>query len=298
MCKNTRVDWDGLRVFLAVARGGRISVAARKLGVEHTTVSRRLAALEAAIGAPLFHRTAAGYLPTPLGQEILPTAENIERSAEGIALRARESTGRVSGRVRLAVAPEFASHWLVPHLPAFRARHPELDLQILVGTRQRDLSRGEAELAVQSPRPRQGGLVAVRLGRTTTVLYASKNVARGGRMRIERAEDLHDVPLLAFTSHFQLLQGAAWFQPVLASARVVLETNSTHALLAAAHASLGVAVLPRFVGRTDDTLVAVSAPVAELDVWLVTHPEFRRDPRVRVAADFLKRVATGPQGLC
>ena len=297
MCKNTRVDWDGLRVFLAVARAGRISVAARKLGVEHTTVSRRLAALEAAIGAPLFHRTAAGYLPTPLGQEILPTAESIERSAEGIGVRARESAGRISGRVRLAVAPEFASHWLVPHLPAFRARHPELDLQILVGTRQRDLSRGEAELAVQSPRPRQSGLVAVRIGRTTTLLYASKNLLRGARMRVERAEDMRDLPLLAYTAHFQLLQGAAWFQPVLTSARLVLETNSTHALLASAHASLGVAVLPRFVGRADDTLVAVSAPVAEQDVWLVTHPEFRRDPRVRVAADFLKRIATGPLGL-
>jgi len=297
MCKNTRVDWDGLRVFLAVARAGRISVAARKLGVEHTTVSRRLAALEAAIGAPLFHRTAAGYLPTPHGQEILPTAENIERCADGIGLRARESTGRVSGRVRLAVAPEFASHWFVPHLPGFRSRHPELDLQILVGTRQRDLSRGEAELAVQSPRPRQSSLVAVRIGRATTVLYASKNLLRGSRIRIERPEDLRDIPLLTYTAHFQLLQEAAWFQPVLASARVALETNSTHALLAAAHASLGIAVLPRFVGRTDEALVAVSAPVAEQDVWLVTHPEFRRDPRVRVAADFLKRVATGPLGL-
>ena len=298
MCKNNQVDWDGLRVFLAVARAGRISVAARKLGVEHTTVSRRLAALEAALGAPLFHRTAAGYLPTPLGQEMLPTAETIERAAEGIGVRARESSGRISGRVRLAVAPEFASHWLVPQLPAFRARHPELDLQILVGTRQRDLSRGEAELAVQSPRPRQAGLVAVRIGRASTVLYASKNLLRGARMRIERAEDVRDVPLLTFTAHFQLLQGAAWFQPVLAAARVVLETNSTHTLLAAARAAMGVAVLPRFVARADDELIAVSAPVAEQDVWLVTHPEFRRDPRVRVAADFLKRVANGPLGLC
>jgi DNA-binding transcriptional LysR family regulator len=297
VCKNTHVDWDGLRVFLAVARAGRISVAARKLGVEHTTVSRRLAGLEAALGAPLFHRTAAGYLLTPFGQETLPTAESIERAADGIHLRARESTGRIAGRVRLALAPEFASHWLVPQLAAFRARHPDLDLQILVGTRQRDLSRGEAELAVQSPRPRQSGLVAVRIGRATTMLYASKNLLRGSRMRIERADDLRDMPLLTFTANFQLLQEAAWFQPVLTSARVVLESNSTHALLAAAHASLGIAVLPRFVGRTDETLVAVSAPVAEQDVWLVTHPEFRRDPRVRVAADFLKRAASGPAGL-
>jgi DNA-binding transcriptional LysR family regulator len=297
VCKNTHVDWDGLRVFLAVARAGRISVAARKLGVEHTTVSRRLAGLEAALGAPLFHRTAAGYLLTPFGQETLPTAESIERAADGIHLRARESTGRIAGRVRLALAPEFASHWLVPQLAAFRARHPDLDLQILVGTRQRDLSRGEAELAVQSPRPRQSGLVAVRIGRATTMLYASKNLLRGSRMRIERADDLRDMPLLTFTANFQLLQEAAWFQPVLTSARVALESNSTHALLAAAHASLGIAVLPRFVGRTDETLVAVSAPVAEQDVWLVTHPEFRRDPRVRVAADFLKRAATGPAGI-
>ena len=117
-------------------------------------------------------------------------------------------------------------------------------------------------------------------------------------MRVERPEDMRDVPLLAFTGQFQLLQGAAWFQPVLTSTRVVLETNSTHALLAAANSSLGIAVLPRFVARAEDALVAVSAPVAEQDVWLVTHPEFRRDPRVRVAADFLKRVAAGPQGLC
>jgi DNA-binding transcriptional LysR family regulator len=298
MCKNTDVDWDGLRVFLAVARTGRISAAARKLGVEHTSVSRRLAALETALGAPLFHRTAAGYLPTPLGQEILPTAESIERAAEGIGVCARESTGRIAGRVRVAVAPEFASHWLVPQLPAFRVTNPDLDLQILVGTRQRDLSRGEAELAVQSPRPRQTGLLAVRIGRATMLLYASKTLLRGGRMRIERADDVRDIPLLAFTAHFHLLQEAAWFQPVLESARVVLETNSTHALLAAAHAALGIAVLPRFVARADEALVAVSAPVAEQDVWLVTHPEFRRDPRVRAAADFLKRVASGPSGLC
>ena len=129
------------------------------------------------------------------------------------------------------------------------------------------------------------------------LLYASRSLAKGSRLRIERAEDLRDIPLLTFTTHFQLLQEAPWFQPILASARVVLETNSTHALLAAAHASLGVAVLPRFVGRIDETLIAVSAPVAEQDVWLVTHPEFRRDPRVRAAADFLKRAATGPSGL-
>jgi DNA-binding transcriptional LysR family regulator len=291
------MDWDGLRVFVAVARTGRVSVAARQLGVRHTTVSRRLAALEHELGERLFNRTAGGYLLTAIGQDVLVSAEAMQHAADGIARRVRERGGTTRGRVRVALAPEFASHWLVPHLAAFRARHPDVDLQILVGTRQRDLSRGEAELAVQSPRPRQVGLVAARIARTTLELYASRRLTASRRLRVGSAEGLRGLPLLAFVPQLSLLQGAAWFRPVLAEARVLIETNSTHALLAAARASLGVAVLPRFVARGYADLVAVSAPVSEQEVWLVTHPEFRRDPKVRAAADYLKEIAAGPQGL-
>jgi DNA-binding transcriptional LysR family regulator len=95
-----------------------------------------------------------------------------------------------------------------------------------------------------------------------------------------------------------MLQEARWFQPVLESATIVLETNSTHALLAAARAQAGVAVLPRFVAQWHDDLIEVSEPVAEHDVWLITHPEFRRDPKVRATADFLKRASAGANGIC
>jgi DNA-binding transcriptional LysR family regulator len=282
---------------LAVARTGRVSAAARQLGVKHTTVSRRLAALEHQLSARLFNRTAGGYLLTSIGQEALAAAEAMQRAADGIDLRVREYRGAMTGRVRLALAPEFASHWLVPRLADFRARHPGIDLQILVGTRQRDLSRGEAELAVQSPRPRQVGLVAAHIARTAVELYASRRLAAARRLRVGSVKGLRGLPLLAFVPQLKLLQRAAWFQRVLAEARVFIETNSTHALLAAARASLGIAVLPRFVARGDEELVCVSAPVSEPDVWLVTHPEFRRDPKVRAAADFLKQAAAGPQGL-
>jgi DNA-binding transcriptional LysR family regulator len=94
-----------------------------------------------------------------------------------------------------------------------------------------------------------------------------------------------------------VLQSAPWFREALESAHVVLTTNSTHTLLAAARASVGVAVLPRFVARGHHDLVSVSEDVATRDVWLVTHPEFRRDPRVRVTTDFLKREAAGPRGI-
>jgi len=295
--KMHRVDWDGLQVFLAVARAGRISAAARRLEVEHTTISRRLAALEADLGVPLFYRTTSGYFLTPNGQNVLANAEAMERAAIGVSARARESSGAVAGRVRVALPPEFASHWLAPHLAEFRECHPRIELQLLVGTRQRDLSRGEAELAVQSPRPRHQGLVAVRIGRTAVGLYASRALVGDRRLRVHSVESAKGLPLLVFTAPFQMLQAARWFQPLLAAGPIALETNSTHALVEAARAGAGLAVLARFVARGYDDLVAISDPVAEHDVWLVTHPEFRRDPKVRATSDFLTRIAAGASGL-
>jgi len=292
------VDWDGLQVFLAVARGGRVSAAARRLGVEHTTVARRIGALEKTLGVSLFYRTTRGYLLTPQGQNVVSTAEAMERSALAVEARARENSGALSGRVRVAMPPEYGSHWLAPKLATFRAMHPQIELQILVGTRQRDLSRGEAELAIQPPRPTQTGMVAVRLGRVTVGLYASRSLIADKRLRIRKLADMRDLLLLAYTSPFQVLQEAKWFQPILASATIGLESNSTHALLAAARAGAGVAVLPRFVAREHDDLVAVSDDVASHDLLLVTHPEVRRDPKVRATADFLKRLAAEPPGLC
>jgi DNA-binding transcriptional LysR family regulator len=287
------MDWNDLRVFLAVARAGRLAQAARQLGVEHTTVGRRLAALEAELGVPLFHRTASGHLLTPHGENVLASAEAMERAALDVGARAREHAGAATGRVRLALIPEFASHWLAPRLPAFRAAHPGIDLHVLVGTRPLDLARGEAELAVRGSRPTQSGLAVVRLAQTRTGLYAARALVGGRRWKIAAPGDLRDQPLLVYTAPHHPLQSAAWFQPVLAGARVTLASNSTHMLLGAARAGAGVAVLPRFVAAAEPDLVPVSDDTAVLEVWLVTHPEFRRDPSVRLTAAFLRREAPG-----
>ena len=183
-------------------------------------------------------------------------------------------------------------------LAAFRARYPQIELQILVGTRQRDLSRGEAELAIQPPRPTQIGMVAVRLARAAVGLYASKGLIGSKRIRIRTLDDLQNRQLFTYTAPFQVLQNAKWFQPLLGSGSVALQSNSTHALLAAARAGAGIAVLPRFVAREHDDLVSVSEDVASHDILLIIHPEVRRDPKVRATADFLKRLAAEPPGLC
>ncbi len=292
------MDWDGLQVFLAVARTGRVSAAARRLGVEHTTVARRIAALEKALGVSLFYRTSRGYLLTPEGQNVVSTAEAMERAALVVEARAREASGPPAGRVRVAMPPEYGSHWLAPKLAAFRALYPQIELHILVGTRQRDLSRGEAELAIQPPLPTQTGMIAVRLGRAAVALYTSKHLIGGKRVRIRRVADLGEWQLCTYTSLFQVLQNAKWFQPLLTSASIALQSNSTHALLAAVRAGVGIATLPRFVAREHDDLVSVSDDVASHDLLLITHPEVRRDPKVRATADFLKQLAAEPPGLC
>jgi DNA-binding transcriptional LysR family regulator len=287
------MDWDAFQAFLMVARTGRISAAARRLGVQHTTIARRISALEADLGVPLFYRTNTGYTLTMHGHGAVAQAEAMEQAALTLAARARESSGAIAGHVRVAMAPEFASHWFAPQLGAFRARHPLIDVHVLVGTRERDLSRGEAELAVQSPGPRQRNLVAVRIARSATRLYAARRLHSRERWRVTSVETLRGLPLLTFTAPYRMLQEAKWFQPVLAKARVVMQTNSTHALLAAARAGVGVAVLPQFVGRSCSDLVEVSEDVASHDVWAIAHPEFRRDPKVRAVADFLKQIASG-----
>lgn len=282
------LDWDDLRVFLAVARAGRVAAAARQLGVEHTTVARRIAALERDVGAPLFYRTAGGYQLTPNGTSVLAGAETMERGVLGLSARLREQNASLRGRVRVAMLDEFASHWLAPNLPAFRARFPDLELQVITGIAPLDLARGEAELAIRSPRPRQTGLSAVKLGRTCMGLYASRTYA-AKRLRVDGAS--RGLDLLMYLPAFERLQNAPWFAPVFASSRMVLVTNSTHMLLAAARAGAGIAVVPHFMGPSYPELVSVSEDVSlGDDMWLVTHPEFRRDPKVRATAAWMREI--------
>jgi DNA-binding transcriptional LysR family regulator len=281
---------------LAVARAGRVAVAAKRLGVEHSTVSRRLEALERELGTRLFFRTVAGYRLTPDGEAAVASAEAMERAERTLRARVGESSGRTVGLVRLALLDEFASHWLAPQLPEFRARHPQIELEVITGIQQLDLSRGEADLAIRTPRPRQAELAAVKLAAVSTGLYASKAVAAGHRLRVDGVDSAHGLPLLVYASAFHGLQAAAWFQPLFASGPIGLVTNSSHTLLVAARASLGIAVLPRIMARRYDDLIPVSEDLARHDHWLVAHPDVQREPKIRAVRDFLRRAARGPEG--
>jgi DNA-binding transcriptional LysR family regulator len=164
------MDWGDLRYFLAVVRAGRLAAAGRALGVEHTTVARRIAALEAALGAPLFHRTAAGWRLTRAGEQIVPRAEAIEAEARAAEAATREATERASGRVRIACVESWAWAWVAPRLPSLYAKHPELQVELVTGQAPMNLTRGEADVAFRVPRPTQPDLSCVSLGEGTIAL--------------------------------------------------------------------------------------------------------------------------------
>jgi len=290
------MEWDGLRFFLAVARAGSATQAAKRLDVDQTTVSRRLAGLEAELGGVLFYRTSGRYQLTELGRTALAQAEVMEQAALSV-LERRHAGSTPAGRVRLALLDEFASHWLAPKLPEFRAEFPDVEIVVTTGIPPVDISHGDADLAVRTPRPRQSGLAATRLGTTYSALYASKRLVGKQRIRVVDVASARGIPLLVYTPEYHSLQGAGWFQPILSRSKLALVTNSSHTLLGAARAGLGLAVLPTFMSCLYDDLVCVSDTLFEGEHWLVLHPEFRRDPKVRALAGFLKRVARGPGGL-
>jgi DNA-binding transcriptional LysR family regulator len=233
------VEWDQLRYFLAAIRAGSLSAAARALDVEHSTIRRRLLALEQALAAPLFNRSPDGLTPTPLAVELTPLLEQMERAALAITEQVRSR----KTRVRLATPSGFA-RLLGPHLGDFHAAHPDVILEILGSSRPVDLKRGEADLAIrQGPVVEDDDLVCRPIGDVGWSLYAADAyLQRHPAPADPRQLAGHD--LLGFETGLSKVPGARFIEQHGAGANVVLRSRELIDLLDACQAGLGLAVLP------------------------------------------------------
>jgi DNA-binding transcriptional LysR family regulator len=278
----TSLAWDDIRHFLAVARGGSLSAAARQLGVEHSTVARRIAALEGRIGVRLFDRLPRSWALTDEGQALVGAAERLEDEALAFNRAAMAATA-TQGKVRVSAPPVFASHFLVPQLAARAAHWPGIVLEVIGETRSVNLHRREADVALRLMRPSEPGLAARKLGAMTMRLYAAPAwLARPQStwQFVGYGEPLSEVP------QQRLLARIAGERPF------VLLTNDLAALHRACRAGLGLAMLPSFHARDDSALVEVPReedPVLR-EIWSVIHPDVRRSPRVRLMADLIAEV--------
>lgn len=286
------LDWGHLRFFLALARTGSLSRAARALGVDRNTVARRVAALEEELGLPLYERGPQGWTRTAAGDELAGLASRVEEDVLALARHADARDPAVAGAVRLTTASHVAARLLAPEVPALRERHPALVLELAVDQRPFDLTRREADLAVRMGRPRDAGLVTRKLSDVAFRLYASPAYLSG-----RRAVDLAEDTFLGLDDSLASVPQERWLARVAPGRRIVFRCNSTAALHAAAKAGVGVAVLPCFFADGDPGLVRLEGPdPVPHELWLLVHGDLRRTPRVRAVIEWLDALVAGARG--
>jgi DNA-binding transcriptional LysR family regulator len=281
--------WDDLKHLLAVARHGSTLAAGRALGVDQSTVIRRLADLERRIGEALVQRLPSGYRLTDFGLALLPHAERVEQAVKALEQHIGTATAAVAGVIRVT-CPEPIVFRITQStlLDRFRALHPALQVQFVMSDKYVDLMKGEADVALRSGDTDDGELVGRKIGDSIWAVYASRAyIERHGRP--ERIEDLAQHALVSLDDTMAGHRMVAWLGKVAPNATVAARSNSVLGLLYSARAGVGVAPLPVALGDAEQDLVQVIAPVAELSrIWRVlTTPELRRTPRVSAFFDFI-----------
>jgi len=290
------LNWDNLRLFLAVVRAHSAQEAARCLGLDHSTVTRRLHRLEAEWGARLFQRLSTGHALTPLGQRLL---EHVERM-ESCMVQAGEEIGgdshTLTGQVRLGATEGFGSFFLAPHLSRFAERHPGIEVELLIVPRLINLSQREADLAVTIERPQGNGQMCSRLTDYRLLLYASRSyLARHPPIR--RVEDLVAHRFFGYVEELVFSPTLHYLQAIAPTAFVPLRSTSVVAQYFAVCEGQGLAVLPCFMAaRNPDLLAVLPDEVNVLRTFWIAAPGGRGElARVRAVREYLREVVEGAQ---
>ena len=275
-------NWDDLRIFLTLAREGTLTTAAKALGVSHPTVARRVAALEAQIGARLFDRLPDRFVPTSAGEELLGDTEAMERAALSIDRRSASLGDTVSGVVRLSAGEEISA-LLARHLPDLRKRLSQIEFELSATHTALNLSRREADLLIREQVPDLADIVARKLGRTAYAIYAHPSLAVA---RLPPTA-FKSVPWVGFDDDHTRMPGQRWLQERLGGGRPAIRCNNWLVVRETARAGGGFAVLPCYLGDADDRLQRIGNLIPEVfaDQWLLVHRDLRALPRVRAVMD-------------
>jgi DNA-binding transcriptional LysR family regulator len=291
------MNWDDVRIFLAVARAGQFLGAAKRLELNHATVSRRIAALEEALRAKLFRRLTTGSELTPAGTRFLDIAERME--ADMIAARSTLAGegDEISGTVRIGAPDGFGVAFLARHLGELTAAYRELTIQLVPVPRSFSLSRREADIAITVERPTEGRLVAGKLVDYTLGLFASRAYAEAHGLPDSPAE-LSSHTLIGYVPDLIVspsLDYAAEFSPDWRSAFAI---SSALGQAEAVRAGAGIGILHTFVARSMPELVPVEivAPIRRA-YWLVYHETVRPLRRVQAVAAFITRAVERERAL-
>jgi len=288
------VRWDDLKHFLAVARAGQLARAAAQLGVDATTVGRRLRRLERAIGQTLFEQGKDGQALTEAGERLRERAEAMERQVREIETGA-EGGAELSGSVRISASEGFGTWFVAPRLPALAEAHPRLIVDLVASSGFLNPSRREAGVAILLDRPRKGPLFVRKLTDYRLRLYGARDWLAAHGPVASRA-DLRRLPLIGYVPDLLYSQELSYLTEIDPALQPRLRSTSITAQHRLVAAGAGVAVLPCFMGDADPSLARLLDEVAVTrSFWLVTHADTRRSARVGAFVDWLVAVVAANQ---
>lgn len=280
-------DWNDVRFFLAVARGGSTLTASQMLRVSQPTVARRIAALEAVLGLTLFERRQAGYRLTEVGEALLPAAKKVEEGATALADAAAARTGALEGVVKLT-SNEMAGAQINPLMAALRDAYPGIRVDLIATEARLDLAAGEADVAIRTSLapPTGAGIYGRKIVDLPSLVYCSRSYAE--KHGVPRAPDqLAGHRIIGVDGYLTSLPGFPWFEGKAADAEVVARASSFTALAEKLRAGLGLGVFHWGVFERDPNMIPCFFIPKELygQVWLLTHERSRKLPHVRAVTD-------------
>jgi DNA-binding transcriptional LysR family regulator len=280
-------EWGDFKVLLALSRGGSVAGAARELQIDHSTVSRRLAALEDAVGAKLVIRGGRDFNWTAEGRTLLAAAEAMQSAAAQAIRQVRSAKAELEGAVRVSLAPGFVPILMRLMLPALRERHPGLNVELRGDYQRVDLAKGDADVAVRMARPGETDLVGRRAFDCGWCVYASKAyLGTHGRPDSHAALAQHRLVLYAESMHANA--PLRWLEAYRDTAPQVSRFDNLEIVCQAVAADAGIAVLPCFIGDPVASLERVfQDPVSVNTGWIIYHETMRDAARIRAAVDAL-----------
>lgn len=292
------MEWDNLRYFLELSRAGKLTVAARRLGVDHTTVSRRVQALEKSLDTQLFLRAASGFSLTEAGRNLLPQAEAMESAFSTIEQARQGHKDSLSGQVRIGVPEGYGTVMLAPQLAELTRRYPNLGIDLLAAPRMVQLSRREADIVITLERPERGPFIITKLTDYVLRLYATAGYLQQ-HAPIRSREDLRAHGFVSYIDDLLYSKELLFLDEIGKPGHVPLRSTSILAQQQATAAGAGIAMLPSFSADADPRLQRVLGDQVKFTrtFWMLMPIELKDIARMKTTWNFLREMAQASQAV-
>lgn len=277
------LDWDNIRYFLAVVHAGSVSRASEQLGVNQTTVSRRISAMETHLGKKLFERSGSGFLITPVAERLIASAERMAEETSTIERHVMADSHELSGELRVTVADTCTQHLVVPAIQTFTRQYPEVDLQVIATRDILDLTAREADIALRSTDEPPPNMVGKRIAQLAYAVYGTEELME----RVQARRDIEDIACITWLGDGH--SRPPWIEKSFARNRRIYRSTELGLMHQMARQGIGLAQMPCALCDPDPLLHRIPCRYVEpgWGLWVLSHVDLRTTARVRIFRDFL-----------